>query len=281
MIRSKVARRRSQVPTWSPQYPYAVERSYSAHLSRFVNAIDRLLRERFVTVYAQALAERNSLRRDAWPEDLETGLAWLQFNVPLDAALKAMRRTAEAAKNFGGPAYAAFARAYAGVAAIQSEPKLEPLMDAWSKTNSKLIKSIQTKYLDDVAASASEYVRMGRTSKEFAEELRRQHDLAVARAKLIARTETAKLNSAITRERQEALGLNTYVWRSSRDERVRASHRAMEGMYCKYSDSSVCSRDGVNWVSRASIGGYIGDPGTDYQCRCTASADVMSVIDAL
>ena len=46
-------------------------------------------------------------------------------------------------------------------------------------------------------------------------------------AKLIARTETAKLQTAITELRATDLGSVAYTWRSSHDPRTRPSHRAM------------------------------------------------------
>ena len=282
MARSKVARRATPAPLWAPPYPQAIERSYNAALNAIIDEYGALLRTQGLAAYKEALAQRDmELRRDAWPDIIETAIGWLQFRAPLEPGMRAMRRTAQALKNFQGAAYRLFAREVMGVNAIQSEPKLEPLMEAWSMTNAKLITSIPEQYLRNVAQQAMEYVRMGRPSSEFAAELRKQYGLTKARAKLIARTETAKLNSAITRERQEALGLDVYVWRTAKDERVRASHKALEGMYCKYSDPTVCSRDGKVWIKRASVGGYEGDPGTDYQCRCTAQADVRSKIDQL
>lgn len=47
------------------------------------------------------------------------------------------------------------------------------------------------------------------------------------KAQLIARTETSKASSALTRARAEDLDLNWYVWRTSSDQRVRLSHRKM------------------------------------------------------
>ena len=46
-------------------------------------------------------------------------------------------------------------------------------------------------------------------------------------SKLIARTETAKLQTAITENRATDLGSPAYIWRSSPDGRTRTSHRNM------------------------------------------------------
>ena len=47
------------------------------------------------------------------------------------------------------------------------------------------------------------------------------------RAKLIARTETAKLQTAISEDRSSSLGSVCYQWLSSNDKRTRQSHRDM------------------------------------------------------
>jgi SPP1 gp7 family putative phage head morphogenesis protein len=76
------------------------------------------------------------------------------------------------------------------------------------------------------------------------------------RAKLIARDQTAKTNAAINQSRQEALGVDEYIWDTSGDERVRESHRRNNGKVFKWSKPP---RD-------------TGHPGHDVNCRCLARA---------
>jgi len=49
-------------------------------------------------------------------------------------------------------------------------------------------------------------------------------------AKVIARTETAKLQTTITQNRASSLGSSAYIWQSSHDKRTRQSHRDMNGV---------------------------------------------------
>lgn len=51
-----------------------------------------------------------------------------------------------------------------------------------------------------------------------------------ARAKLIVRTESSKLNTAITEIRSVRLKIPAYIWSTSEDQRVRASHKLMNGV---------------------------------------------------
>lgn len=57
-----------------------------------------------------------------------------------------------------------------------------------------------------------------------------------ASAKLIARTETSKTSTALTRARSESVGADWYIWRTSEDARVRDSHRLMDIVLVKWSD---------------------------------------------
>jgi SPP1 gp7 family putative phage head morphogenesis protein len=70
---------------------------------------------------------------------------------------------------------------------------------------------------------------------------------------LIARDQTLKLNSAITKDRHIAAGISEYTWSTSLDDRVRPEHEALEGT--KHS-----------WDAPPEPG----HPGEDFQCRCVA-----------
>jgi uncharacterized protein with gpF-like domain len=88
----------------------------------------------------------------------------------------------------------------------------------------------------DVAEKANRFIleesQKGRRAADIADDLMHQFpDVARGRIKLIARTEVSKASTALTRVRSEALNLPWYVWKSSKDVRVRPSHRflAKEG----------------------------------------------------
>jgi SPP1 gp7 family putative phage head morphogenesis protein len=67
-----------------------------------------------------------------------------------------------------------------------------------------------------------------------------------SRVHLISRTETSKASAALTRARSEDLDLPCYIWRTSKDARVRDSHRLMDGVLVFWSDPpSPEALDGV------------------------------------
>lgn len=79
-------------------------------------------------------------------------------------------------------------------------------------------------------------------------------------AKLIARTETAKLQTAILENRSADLGSPAYIWRSSNDARTRKSHRDMNNIivFWRTSDAEKPNLDEM-W----------GNAGEFPNCRCS------------
>jgi len=86
----------------------------------------------------------------------------------------------------------------------------------------------------------------------------RAFDLPRARAELIARDQTLKLNGQIRQYQQRAAGVTQYRWVAMLDERTRDQHREL--------DNSIHSWDAPPEVAP----GRYEHPGGDYQCRCQA-----------
>lgn len=82
----------------------------------------------------------------------------------------------------------------------------------------------------------------------------------VNQAKLIARTESAKLQTEITRQRASNVGAVAYEWVSSNDKRTRPSHREMNGVI-------VFWRPNMQQPLRDNMRG---DAGCFPNCRCDA-----------
>ena len=119
----------------------------------------------------------------------------------------------------------------------------------------------------DIAKRANTFVReeaeKGRRASSIADDLMRQFpDMAESRIQLIARTETSKASTALTRARSEELGTVAYVWRASKDARVRHSHRGMDGVIVLWNDPPSPEE-----LDRArSYGRY--HAGDTFNCRC-------------
>lgn len=119
---------------------------------------------------------------------------------------------------------------------------------------------VAQKVVNDIAENALKGARAESTEKIIRDKTD-QH--ARASARLIARTETAKTMSALTKARCEQLGLRWYIWRTALDgTRVRLSHRIMEGVL-------------VNWNSPPAPEELVGEKseghyhaGNIWNCRC-------------
>lgn len=86
-------------------------------------------------------------------------------------------------------------------------------------------------------------------------ELAKAMGVTQRRARIIARDQTHKMNAILTRIRNQQLGIDSYIWHTMRDDRVRRAHREREGKKFRWDKPPVD-----------------GHPGYPINCRCTASA---------
>lgn len=130
--------------------------------------------------------------------------------------------------------------------------------------NAALIKTlpndIAEKVVKDIADEALKRKR-ARSIEKIIKQETDKHSRASAR--LIARTEVAKTQSALTRVRAQSLDMQWYVWRTALDgNRVRPSHRLMEGVLVNWNDPP--SPEAL--AGEKSVGNY--HAGNIWNCRC-------------
>lgn len=101
------------------------------------------------------------------------------------------------------------------------------------------------------------------TIAELQEQLGMSTEVAISRALLISRTETARANASINQARAMAIGSGKYRWHNSGDGAVRHSHRVFEG---RAMQGRIFSWDAPPTLSD----GMKGHPGTFPNCRCFA-----------
>lgn len=90
------------------------------------------------------------------------------------------------------------------------------------------------------------------------------------KSKFIARNETGNINGAIQRSQMEGAGFRYYKWMCMLDGVTRDNHRSLHGMVCDWNDDTVYSDDGGKTWKKRTGSMFIGQPGQDYNCRCTA-----------
>lgn len=95
-------------------------------------------------------------------------------------------------------------------------------------------------------------------------------DYTKKKARFIARNETGNLNAVIQKTMMEGAGFTMYEWVAMPDGITRDAHRNMSGKICRWDDPTVYSDDGGKTWKKRTAGMFVGVPGQDYNCRCTA-----------
>ena len=127
------------------------------------------------------------------------------------------------------------------------------LVSAWASENLLLIRNMAKQEISKIQESVVEAFNTGARHEQLAKTLARRGEVLGNRARLIAKNEILSLNSKVTTSRHKLLGLNRFVWVTSRDERVREEHEALDGQTFSYNNPPA---EGL--------------PGEPINCRCTA-----------
>lgn len=146
------------------------------------------------------------------------------------------------------------------VTAIVRQEDLEEYLQTAVARNTGLIKSLSEDMVKRVEQAVIANELNGRSVKELKRVLVEEFGIVDRRAQLIARDQTAKLNSDLNKIRQQQAGINDYKWMTSGDERVRKLHKSLDGKEYEWGEYTGAE------------GGL--PPGQPVQCRCIARAVV-------
>jgi SPP1 gp7 family putative phage head morphogenesis protein len=249
-------------------YPSLIEREYLSRILRLLEPAQRLVREKLEPRLPE-LARAAGFRVD--DDDYSTTIDQTFAGIRLEygqISETGVSTTAAAAGQqlslFNRTQVNRQVKTVLGFDVMQSEPWLEPAASAFTRENVKLIKSIPSKYFDEIEQLVMGGVRAGRRVEDLASDIEQRFGVSESRAALIARDQVGKFNGELTRHRHEDLGLQRYRWRNARDERVRGNP---SGLYPKASHS--------HWGREGQIYSYDqpppdGNPGQPIQCRCWA-----------
>ena len=142
------------------------------------------------------------------------------------------------------------------LADVVLEEDLTDYLRAAGMRNAGLIKGLGADAVKRVQETVSTALISGTSSRELQARLTEQLRISDRRAQLIAQDQLSKLNADLNRIRHEQAGVTEYQWATSRDERVRERHRALEGKVYKYGERTG-AEDGL-------------PPGQPIRCRCVA-----------
>lgn len=136
---------------------------------------------------------------------------------------------------------------------VQNEG-LEDILVASTRENVGLIKSIPDEYFKKIETAVFTGTTQGSKVGSMIKEIQKINKVTDNRAKVIARDQSSKINSALTQQRSQNLGVTEYIWRTVGDERTRQTHKNNNGKVFR-------------WDKPSKITGH---PGQDVQCRCVA-----------
>lgn len=129
--------------------------------------------------------------------------------------------------------------------------------------NAKIIKTLPLDISKQVTEHIMSETLKGKRSNDIAQEIKELFPhTSKAKANLIARTETSKTSTALTKARCEHMGLKWYIWRTSEDQRVRSSHNHMDDVLIHWDNPPSPEK----LIGEKSVGYY--HAGNIYNCRC-------------
>lgn len=234
------------------------ELNYASELLSITSFIRRQTNEILLPVLKEQESEYG-YTRDGFADTINAALKKLSSVVSTFANTKARHMAARAVartKNATDAQLVTAARMAIGIdiGPVLASLPLKAVIEAAVIANTNLIKSLPTTYMAQLRPLVLNGIQHGQRYEVLQREIMARNNVTESRAKLIARDQTAKLNSSISEARQVQLGITKYEWQTSGDERVRSSHAEHDGKI-------------YSWDNPPEDTGH---PGQDYQCRCVA-----------
>lgn len=138
---------------------------------------------------------------------------------------------------------------------------IQDIVDLNIDANIALINSIPAQYAKKLEALVMTVLQTGQTNEELAQAIKQLGVTTDYRCRLIAADQMGKINGQINKARQVSMGVETYVWQSAKDERVRTDHKNKQGKTFRWDDPPT--------------GGHPGEP---IRCRCTALPNYENIL---
>lgn len=150
-----------------------------------------------------------------------------------------------------------------GVTAL-AIPSPNELRELFVHQNMKLIQSLPQNLVDQVEQIVLTRLRQGTHVTNLERSIKDKLAITKQKAQLIARDQVSKYSGDLTKHHQTYAGIKKYTWQTSRDERVREEHRALDGQVFDWDRPPVSDKSGGRF-----------HPRQGYRCRC----DAIPVVD--
>ena len=250
-----------------PKPPIGIERSYQRDLVKYLEVIDKAIKEILLPelpyILNEQKADRPIIKQDDPSDDLSRLMAQVKLRIQQDYSDEELTRLAtiyglETSKKNKDELKKNLKRVV-GIDVISADSFLRKELTAFTVSNVKLITSMKDETLNKVEGLAFRAFQSGQRAEDLSKNIEKLVNPRVsnirARANLIARDQIAKLSGQLDQLRQTDLGISKYIWRTSGDERVRDTHRELEGTEHSWNDPPITNDQGDR-----------NHPGQDYQC---------------
>ena len=262
-------KRRNRMAKSRPPEPRGLALSYASFLVSYQREINKATRAEIIPVaktILQTTREDSADRQDGFLEDLITlvfekvrGIVSDLLGLP--KLIIGIDRQGQRINAFNNKKYSAQIFRILGLNDLPID-ETASILSSWNAENLQLIKGVNSEQISKLETLFLRSSRDGTRAKSLVTDIAAIMKSSTSRAALIAVDQTNKLNGQMDRLKQTNAGVDQYIWRTSRDERVRPLHAQREGIR-------------FSWDKPPSDG----HPGQPVRCRCTAEPDIEHFLD--
>lgn len=205
--------------------------------------------------YTQDPAHLRDEAFEGWFDTIEAELVAL-----LAQATSLIRGTLKGEADWTSAAFTKNIRSLMGVdlAGVIRDEDLTDYLDAAVTRNAALVKGLADDGQKALKAAVTEAYLGGYSRTKLEKTITQKLGFMKSRAELIAQDQVAKVSSEVNEIRQRQVGVQEYIWMTSRDERVRPRHRHLDGKKYKWGQPTGAETGQA--------------PGREVRCRCIARA---------
>lgn len=147
--------------------------------------------------------------------------------------------------------------------AMEVQPVLKPearkaLAEDYNKNMKIYVKDFSQQSVKALRAAVEDNAMEGFRFDKLTDSIRHRYGVTANKARFLARQETSLFMAKYRKQRFEQAGVRKYRWSTAHDERVRDSHKHLDGRVFTYDSPPITDR----------ATGARNNPGEDFNCRC-------------
>lgn len=273
-------------PKWLA--PMSLERKYQRFLRNLVKEIRKLVDERLKPEIPIMLQEvtatypnEDSVKNDSFLDALRRIMRSIEESLKpfIDYAIFEAEEIGSEVADFNKAQFQKVNQSVFGIDIFIDEPYLRDQLELFARQNAQLITNLSNDTLFEISGIVERALVEGSRFTEVSKQLQKRFGISRRRANLIGRDQVSKLNSSLTRLRQQSAGVDSYRWQTSNDERVRNSHRIMNGRICSWEDPTIWLNEKTGKWEKRPVTATQAHVGYDINCRCVGLAVLEGILE--